>query len=130
MQFSFSNFVLLRVASHALANTRFPIPAPLTIPGRGVVSTFSKTKNPAFAGSLSGRGGGIRTPGTRKGSPVFKTGAINRSTTPLFTFLEVFKTGAPDSYRENRSTAKGIPLGHSSVYFLEVFKTGTPDSYR
>jgi hypothetical protein len=50
--------------------------------------------------------------------------------TPLFTFLEVFKTGAPDSYRENRSTAKGIPLGHSSVYFLEVFKTGAPDGYR
>jgi hypothetical protein len=42
-----------------------------------------------FAGFLlfdidTGRGGGIRTPGTRKGSPVFKTGAINRSTTPLF----------------------------------------------
>jgi hypothetical protein len=31
-----------------------------------------------------GRGGGIRTPGPREGSPVFKTGAINRSTTPLF----------------------------------------------
>jgi hypothetical protein len=30
-----------------------------------------------------GRGGGIRTPGPRKGSPVFKTGAINHSTTPL-----------------------------------------------
>jgi hypothetical protein len=30
------------------------------------------------------RGGGIRTPGPREGSPVFKTGAINRSTTPLF----------------------------------------------
>lgn len=29
------------------------------------------------------RGRGIRTPGTRKGSPVFKTGAINRSTIPL-----------------------------------------------
>ncbi len=36
------------------------------------------------AGFLYGRGGGIRTPGPRKGSPVFKTGAINRSTTPLF----------------------------------------------
>ncbi len=33
----------------------------------------------------TGRGRGIRTPGTRKGSPVFKTGAINRSTIPLFT---------------------------------------------
>lgn len=35
------------------------------------------------------RGGGIRTPGTREGSPVFKTGAINRSTTPLFMTLKV-----------------------------------------
>ena len=35
--------------------------------------------------TVTGRGGGIRTPGPRKGSPVFKTGAINRSTTPLFT---------------------------------------------
>ena len=37
------------------------------------------------------RGGGIRTPGTRKGSPVFKTGAINRSTTPLCAILPFFK---------------------------------------
>ncbi len=36
--------------------------------------------------TLIGRGGGIRTPGTREGSPVFKTGAINRSTTPLFPY--------------------------------------------
>ena len=37
---------------------------------------------------VTGRGGGIRTPGPREGSPVFKTGAINRSTTPLyFNFL-------------------------------------------
>jgi hypothetical protein len=43
---------------------------------------------------IMSRGGGIRTPGTRKGSPVFKTGAINRSTTPLcaiFTFLRTAK---------------------------------------
>jgi hypothetical protein len=33
--------------------------------------------------TVTGRGGGIRTPGPRKGSPVFKTGAINHSTTPL-----------------------------------------------
>ena len=36
------------------------------------------------------RGGGIRTPGPREGSPVFKTGAINRSTTPLFYPPELF----------------------------------------
>ncbi len=29
------------------------------------------------------RGGGIRTPGTRKGSTVFKTAAFDRSATPL-----------------------------------------------
>lgn len=29
------------------------------------------------------RGGGIRTPGSREGSPVFETGAISRSATPL-----------------------------------------------
>ena len=36
-------------------------------------------------------GGGIRTPGPRKGSPVFKTGAFNHSATPpyiYFTFLQ------------------------------------------
>ncbi len=42
------------------------------------------TKTPQLAGfGLGCRGGGIRTPGPREGSPVFKTGAINRSTTPL-----------------------------------------------
>ena len=35
------------------------------------------------------RGGGIRTPGPREGSPVFKTGAINRSTTPLARFISL-----------------------------------------
>ena len=29
-------------------------------------------------------GGGIRTPDTREGMPVFKTGAFNRSATPPF----------------------------------------------
>jgi hypothetical protein len=41
--------------------------------------------------TVTGRGGGIRTPGPRKGSPVFKTGAINRSTTPLFILITAFK---------------------------------------
>ena len=31
---------------------------------------------------MLGGGGGIRTPGTLSGSPVFKTGALNHSTTP------------------------------------------------
>ena len=45
-----------------------------------------ETKNPDLRpGFLCCRGGGIRTPGPREGSPVFKTGAINRSTTPLCT---------------------------------------------
>lgn len=35
------------------------------------------------------RGGGIRTPDPREGMPVFKTGAINRSATPLFATLTV-----------------------------------------
>ncbi len=38
-----------------------------------------------MAGVIFCRGGGIRTPGPRERSPVFKTGAINRSTTPLCT---------------------------------------------
>ena len=37
--------------------------------------------------TVTGRGGGIRTPGPLTGSPVFKTGAINRSTTPLYSGL-------------------------------------------
>jgi hypothetical protein len=45
--------------------------------------------------TVTGRGGGIRTPGPRKGSPVFKTGAINRSTTPLC---------FPDSYRDSKNS--------------------------
>lgn len=40
------------------------------------------------------RGGGIRTPGTDKGSPVFKTGLVSHLSTPL-KFL-----GGP---RENRT---------------------------
>jgi hypothetical protein len=43
-------------------------------------------------GFFISRGGGIRTPGTRKGSPVFKTGAINRSTTPLCAILPFLRT--------------------------------------
>ena len=43
-------------------------------------------KDPDFIqGLLISRGRGIRTPGPREGSPVFKTGAINRSTIPLCT---------------------------------------------
>ena len=37
--------------------------------------------NPRLAAS-SGGGGGIRTPGTREGTVVFKTTALNRSATP------------------------------------------------
>jgi hypothetical protein len=51
---------------------------------------FIKTKSPGTPGAFfrfACRGGGIRTPGPRKGSPVFKTGAINRSTTPLYRLI-------------------------------------------
>ena len=53
------------------------------------------------------RGGGIRTPGTREGSPVFKTGAINRSTTPLCTviLLKDCKNSALNQTAKHRPTA-------------------------
>lgn len=37
---------------------------------------------------ILGGGGGIRTPGTLSGSPVFKTGALNHSTTPPGVLVE------------------------------------------
>ena len=61
----------------------------------------TKTKSPEFTKEFEAlnfidftcRGRGIRTPGPREGSPVFKTGAINRSTIPLFA-LRAFRKGS------------------------------------
>jgi hypothetical protein len=50
---------------------------------RNAVSRHARQKNPLLRAFLLCRGGGIRTPDPREGMPVFKTGAINRSATPL-----------------------------------------------
>ena len=41
-------------------------------------------------GGFYGGGGGIRTPETCEGLPVFKTGAINRSATPPLVFVSLY----------------------------------------
>ena len=62
--------------------------------------------------TVTGRGGGIRTPGPRKGSPVFKTGAINRSTTPLFTDSSLHQghLRAANLYFSPVSTKRGLKI--------------------
>lgn len=62
--------------------------------------------------TVTSRGGGIRTPGPRKGSPVFKTGAINHSTTPLKT----------------KSRLKGCVWGCKSIFFRHFSKTAMKKS--
>ena len=51
-----------------------------------LVSIRSQNKNAAETAArvlVDCRGGGIRTPGSREGSPVFETGTLSHSVTPL-----------------------------------------------
>ena len=52
-----------------------------------LVRPNSENKSPGGPGAaMNGcRGGGIRTPGSREGSPVFETGTLSHSVTPLLT---------------------------------------------
>jgi hypothetical protein len=82
------------------------------------IKSSNSLKNLSFLFGLIllSRGGGIRTPGPRKGSPVFKTGAINRSTTPLFNFRKLNSSGYFSDCKTkvyNESCKKVVPNDHS-----------------
>ena len=64
---------------------------------------------------MFGRGRGIRTPGPREGSPVFKTGAINRSTIPLYRFFALRTAKLTDYIILAKKGFDGFLDGHTPI---------------
>lgn len=76
------------------------------------------TASPGNTSEISG-GEGIRTPGTRKGTPVFKTGAINRSATPPGVDLGVYRIAGRLSGERTRGEFLAVLAGRHAEMVLE-----------
>ena len=71
---------------------------------------------------MTGGEGGIRTPGTLSGTPVFKTGAINHSATSPGAIDDAILRGIPEHYTVRLSkTCHAIPTLLVSLQQGEAF---------
>ena len=91
----------------------------MILPDSGISVGITDSQVPDYKGT--GGEGGIRTPGTLSGTPVFKTGAINHSATSPELLLFYYRTGAAD-LRSDRSRKGGPlpqPVGFPALLFLQ-----------